>query len=228
MAFVLKNKSDSQKPAAAREVTGLAGFNLNDLADEGRSRVEQCRAEVRRMIVEAEEQAKVIRAQAEQQGYQDGSLRAAADADAKLQREAEIRAKESLELIRQAVEQLHAAHESWMRQYSDALVTTALAAAERIVMRKLDEEPELLVRWAADAVESTRAACNLTVAVHPETLAQLGDQFDRLLASPDLPEQTQVAPDESVARQGVIVRQNGGSINAGLAAQLERLAEMLT
>ena len=71
-------------------------------------------------------------------------------------------------------------------------------------------------------------SASLAVAVHPETLAQLGSEFDKLLASPDLPEQTHVEPDESVDRQGVVVRQQGGSIDAGLAAQLDRLQELLS
>jgi flagellar assembly protein FliH len=115
-----------------------------------------------------------------------------------------------------------------MQQYSDVLSRTALAAAEKIVMRKLDHEPEILVQWAAEAVRSTRAASNLTVAVHPESLAQLGPEFDQLLASPDLPEQTHVEPDESVDRHSVVVRQRGGSIDAGLQAQLDRLQELLS
>lgn len=227
MAFILKRKTETEKSAAARDVSGLAGFNLSDLADEGRSQLEQCRAQVRQMLADAEKEAEVIRQDAERRGYQAGEQKAAVDAEQKLQQAAEKRAKESLERIRQAVAQLHASHQAWMQQYTDVLTRTALAAAERIVMRKLDDEPEILVDWAADAVRSTRAATNLAVAVHPETLAQLGPEFDKLLASPDLPEQTHVEPDESVERSGVVVRQRGGSIDAGLSAQVDRLQELL-
>lgn len=228
MAFVLKSKSKSEKSVVSREVTGLAGFNLNDLADEGRSQLEQCRSQVRQMLADAEKESISIRQDAHRQGYQAGQEKANIDAEKKLQQAAESRAKESLKLIRQAVDQLHQTHQQWMQQYTDVLTRTALAAAERIVMRKLDHEPEILVQWAAEAVRSTRAATNLAVAVHPETLAQLGPDFDKLLASPDLPEQTHVEPDESVDRFGVVVRQQGGSIDAGLHAQLQRLEELLS
>ncbi len=228
MAFVLKSKTKTERSAAAREVTGLAGFNLNDLADEGRTQLEQCRDQVRQMLAEAEVEAKAIRAAAQKQGYAAGLEKAAIDADKKLQAKSEVRANESLVVIRDAVTQLHSCHHDWMQQYSEVLTCTAIAAAERIVQRKLEQEPELLVQWAADAVRSTRAATNLAVAVHPETLAQLGPEFDKLLASPDLPEQTHVEPDESVDRHSVVVRQRGGSIEAGLRAQLDRLEELLS
>jgi flagellar assembly protein FliH len=84
----------------------------------------------------------------------------------------------------------------------------------------------LVVDWAADAVRSARSACELTIAVHPETLAQLGQAFDEMLASPDLPENTRVVPDETVGPTEVAVRQSGGQIQAGLQAQLRRLEEL--
>jgi flagellar assembly protein FliH len=115
-----------------------------------------------------------------------------------------------------------------MRQYAQSLTGVALAAAERIIGKQLEREPELLVRWTDDALRSTRAATRLTVAVHPETLAHLGPAFDRLLASPDLPEETIVQADESVAASDVVVRQHGGQIEAGLTAQLARLEDLLT
>ena len=228
MAFVLKSKTKTEKAAAGREVSGLAGFNLSDLADEGRSQLDQCRSQIQQMLAEANEEAKAIRTKAEQDGYQAGQEKAAVDADKKLQAEAESRAKASLQVIRNAVAQLHVSHQQWMEQYTELLIQTAIAAAERVVKKRLEHEPDILVQWATEAVRSTRAASSLTVAVHPETLAQLGTEFDNLLASADLPEQTVVEPDESVDLESVVVRQRGGSIDAGLSAQLDRLSELLS
>lgn len=228
MAFVLKSQSQAAKGAAAREVTGLAGFNLADLADEGRVRIDQCRAQVQQMIEQAKQQAESIRKQADERGYQEGLKRAAVDADQKLKAEAEVRARDGLQLIGQAVARLHETHQQWMRQYADSLTQIALSAAEKIVLHRLESEPEILVRWADEALQSTRAATSLTVVVHPETLATLGDELDQLLAAPGLPEQTHIEPDESVDRNAVFVRQNGGDIDAGLSAQLGRLEELLS
>ena len=76
-------------------------------------------------------------------------------------------------------------------------------------------------------LQRTRSATQLTVAVHPETLALLGQSLDELIASPDLPEKSHVEPDESLQRNQVVVRQVGGEIRAGLNDQLQRLAELL-
>lgn len=228
MAIVLKSESPSDKVPAAREVTGLAGFNLSDLADEGRHRLDECRTQIRQMLADAEKQAETIRCDADRRGYEEGLARAAVDADQKLKKEAEVRAKDGLQLIAQAVQQLHKVHENWMQQYAQSLSRISLSAAQRIVANRLEKEPEILVQWAGDALRSTRTASSLTLAVHPDTLAQLGQAFDQLLASSELPEQTHVEPDESVDRDAVVVRQNGGEIEAGLQAQLGRLEELLS
>ncbi len=227
MANVLKSNSTVQRTDAARSVSGLAGFNLNDFADEGRTRLEQCRAAVQKMLGDAKIEAEQIRAAADARGYEEGLARAAVDADKKLKAEADLQAKKGLQLISAAVTQLHATYDVWMKEYADRLTSIALASAERIVQKKLIDEPEILVRWAEQALTSTRTATKLVLAVHPETLATLGEALDQMLVSPGLPEQTHVEPDETLARDAVVVRQVGGDIQAGMDAQLARLAELL-
>lgn len=228
MANVLKSESASTQAPSKVGAAGLAGFNLSDLADEGRQQLERCREQIREMMAAAKDDAESIRNQARSEGYQAGLQQAAVDADKKLKQEAEVRAKDSLRLIRAAVGQLHRTHQDWMSQYSRALCTTAVAAAERVVRRKLADEPSLVAAWAEEAVRSTRSSTRLTLVVHPETLAQLGQTLDELLAMPGMPEQAHVEADESLAVTDVVVRQSGGEIQAGLAAQLARLEELLS
>ena len=228
MANVLKTESIEEKEGAAREVTGLAGFNLDDLVDEGRSRLEECRQQIRHMMEEAQREVKKIHQAADQRGYQEGLQRAAAEEKQKVQQQSEERAREGLRLITQAVQQLHVTYEQWMQQYAKSLHHIAIESAQRVVKNRLDKEPDLLVQWAADALMFTRSSTQVILAMHPETLAMLGPAFDEMLNSSDLPEQTTIEPDESVARDSVIVRQEGGDIQTGLQSQLARLGELLS
>ena len=227
MAIVLKSGAKTDTTASARGATGLAGFNYSDFIDESRQRLEDCRTQIQQMLAQAKLDAQQYRQEAEKQGYEEGLKRATVDADKKRRAEAEQLAKEQLGLIRSATAQLHQTHQAWMQQYAEVLTTIAIEAAQRIVRRQLDQDREILVRWADDALRSTRSASKLVLAVHPETLAELGQTLDELLASPDLPEQTHVEPDESLAKSDIVVRQAGGDIQAGLQAQLDRLTEML-
>ena len=233
MASVLKSESvepnaaESSLQSAARDVSGLAGFNLNDLASEGQKHLQQCSRQVRQMLDRAEEEAKQIRRDAEKKGHEEGMRKAEAQVDQRVKTEGDRRAKDGLKLIEDAVAQMHDKHAKWMQNYTELLNGIALAAAEKIVHRKLEQESDLLLTWVTEAVMSTRSAQRLSVAVHPETLVDLGEKLDQLLASPDLPESTQVVPDASLGRTEVVVRQTGGEIHAGLEAQMGRLAELL-
>ncbi|MGI9467322.1 MAG: FliH/SctL family protein [Rubripirellula sp.] len=227
MATVLKSGDRDKHQAAAQNASAIAGFNLSDLADEGRTRLEQCRLKVQEMLAKAEQQVEGIRKSAEERGYQQGLDQATIDAEKKLQTKAEQQAKSSTLVMEQIVKQIRDTHSKWMENYAEVLTQTALAAAEKIVQRRLEAEPELLVTWANEALHSTRSALSLTLVVHPETLAQAGPAFETIVMSPSLPENTHVETDENLDRNEVIVRQDGGEINAGLTAQLERLKELL-
>ena len=175
MASVLKSSSESNDAvSAARKVSGLAGFNLDDLAGEGQKRLEQCRQKVAEMLAKAESDAIEIRKQAASEGYEEGLKRAAVDADTKLKKEADRRAKEGLRLIESAMAQTRETYQQWMVRYAEILNRMSLSAAERVVRAKLEKEPDIILNWASEAVMSTRSASRLSVAVHPETLADLG------------------------------------------------------
>ena len=227
MAIVLKSVDPTQRSSERGGATGLAGFNLDDLAEEGRRQLDACRSQIAALLNQARCDSEKIRAAAQQQGYREGCERANADFETKLRSESEARAREQLARLTAASESIRQTYEGWMQQYAEVLSAMAIAAAERIVRRELERDRELLVRWAKEALQSTRSAKKLILVVHPETLAELGQLLDELLASPQFSEQTHVEADESVDRNGLIIRQDGGEIHAGLNAQLERLRESL-
>ncbi len=231
MATILKSRlgapSEGKPERAASATTGLAGFNLNDFAELGRRQLDDTRDAAAALVADAQAQADSIRQRAHQEGYKIGIEKASTDNEAKIKAAGDKRAQEQLAAIRSAVEQLHRVHEDWMSQYAESLTSIALLAAERIVRGKLESEKTILVRWAAEALESTRSASKLTVAVHPEMLAELGSALDDLVALPTFPTNTHVVPDETLDVSSIVVRQDGGEIQAGLRAQLDRLTEML-
>ena len=223
--------ADGEKPRAAADgctgFTGLTGFNLDDLAEEGRKRLESYQRQIEQLRARAKEEAAEARADAERRGYEEGARRAAADAERQLQERSQQLAKDQLARLNEAAAAAREAYQGWMTEYAEVLTEIAISAAERIVGKRLKEDRGLMVRWAEEAVRSTRAAGRLTLAVHPETLAELGQSLDEMLADPDLPETARVEPDESLRRDEIAVRQDGGEIRTGLMTQLDALRESL-
>ncbi len=221
MAIVLKSK-DNQ----ASQPSGLAGFNMSDLADQAQQQLANSQQQVQQMLADAQVEAARIRQSAKKEGYAEGYAQASRDIETQIADAAEQRARTGLDMVRDTVDQMQSAHSEWMIQYSDALAAVVLSAVERIVKAELKKDPEILVRWAQAAVQSTRTACELTVAINPETLAQLGQAMADMLSSADLPENTRIVADESVGPTEVAVRQTGGEISAGLMSQLDKLEQL--
>lgn len=239
----------------SKGVAGLTEFNLSDLAQQGRAEIERCRREAEEMLRLAEEESKKLRTDAKQEGHAEGVKQAIADIEKKISVQAAEKSKQQLASMQATVAAMKQQYEAWMQQYSEVLTQTALAAAEHLTranlsglpvlqagqdnatdnqsnktvdQEQLADQEQLLVRWAKEALHSTRSAGRLTLVVHPDTLAEIGGQLDELLADPGLPEQSSVIADETVGRHDVVVRQDGGQIAAGLEAQLARLREELS
>ena len=179
------------------------------------------------MLAAAQTDADQIRAAAKQEGLAQGRQQAQQEAEQSLQTALQQRLGQHANAVKATVQQIANQHDQWMKQYSQSLVSLVIQVSERVIRARLEKEPAILLHWAAEALASARSAQRLTVAVHPETLAELGKDLDELLRTPGLPEDTALVPDESVARTGVVVRQLGGEVDAGLNTQLELLCKLL-
>ncbi|MEM9646719.1 MAG: FliH/SctL family protein, partial [Planctomycetota bacterium] len=215
------------KSASQSAMSGLAGFNLDDLANQGRTQLDATRQEIKRLLEQATQDAVRIRAEAKQLGHAEGLQQAEADVQKRVQKEANQLAQQQVATLQTATKDLHRIYEEWMQQYAGVLNESITAAVEKIVRRRVEEDSGLIVRWTEDALRQTRAATRLTVAVHPETLAQLGQELDELVTGANLPEQIEVVADETLTPTDVVIRQTGGEVDAGMRSQIERLREML-
>jgi len=226
MASVLKPNVTPVLPASSSP-SGLAGFNFEDLSQQARRQLDASRQEADRLLETAKAEIAALRQQAYDDGLRAGRQTAETEAEDKLRRGIDARVGEHGTAMRSMVQQIASVHEQWLQSYADSFVSTVIAVSERVIRGRLDREPEVIARWAAESLAAARSANRLTVAVHPETLAELGQSLDDLLRHPGLPDETSVIPDESVPKAGVVVRQVGGEVIATLETQLERLREAL-
>ena len=226
MATILKSDQPS-KPQPSGGTAGLVGFNLEDLAAVGLRRLEEVQQRAAAIIADAEAEAVRIRQQAHADGLAEGLAKAEQDVEKRIKDEVQQELREQLPLYDKLLEGLCAQQSDFLQQFSDVLVSTTLATAERIVVGRLEREAEILLRWAEQALDAAKTSRQLIVAVHPETLATLGEELAMLLNRPGLPEDIRLEPDESVEPTGVVVRTEGGEVDMTLSQQLARLDELI-
>lgn len=225
MATVLKSSNPSV--ASPGGFAGVTEFNFDDFAAAGVRHLKSAEAEAARILEAARAEAAEVRQQAHAEGLAEGLAATAKESEARIATGVSREVGKRMPILEATARHLGEAEQVFLEEFRETLIATSLAAAERIVRGRLEREPELLTRWAAEALQAAKTARRLVVAVHPETLVAHGEALEQLLSAPGLPEETRIEPDESVEPAGVVVRREGGTVDLQLKQQLDRLDELL-
>lgn len=227
MAIVLKNLDRHRAPQEAHGASGLTELNLDDLAAMARRQLQESENRAREVIVAAGEEAEKIRAQAYQEGLLQGRAAGERETEQQIRAGVEKRLREELPLFESLVIELATSQSKFLTDLRGTLVSTSLAIAERIIVARLEREPEILERWTQAALDAARTARNIVLVVHPETLAMHGTELEQLLQRTGNRDEVRIEASEEVPVAGVMLRCDGGAIDMSLGEQLARLDELI-
>src|SRR5690606_13955180 len=113
--------------------SGLAGFNLEDLAQQAARRLQGCQQEMDRLRAEAAAEIETLRCRAHAEGFAAGRAEAACRAESELKTAVESRIAEHGVAVQSMVQQIAQRHEQWMQQYADSLVALVIAVSQRVI-----------------------------------------------------------------------------------------------
>jgi flagellar assembly protein FliH len=109
-------------------------------------------------------------------------------------------------------------------QVAKALAASAVQLARQVLRSELTSQPELVARVAAEAVSAVMlSARQITVQVHPQDLPLVQDGAAEVLALRG----ARLAASASIARGGVLVHSDVGSIDARIAGRWAQAAAAL-
>jgi len=166
-------------------------------------------AQAAQVRARAEEDATVLRAEAERAGFVAGKQAGLAQVSALL-----------LAARAQAERDLASA--------KDAAIVLARRMAERIVGRAVELSPELMGEIVAEALAASRARKGTVVLrAHPDDLATVERERPRWLARVATGVDVRVVADPAVGRQGCVVETAIGRLDARLNTQLDALERAL-
>lgn len=128
----------------------------------------------------------------------------------------------------QALNEFVAVRETMLSEARADVIRLALAIAERVVKRTIQADPSVVASQLAAALDLVSRSTRLTIAVHPEDEAAAREALPAITARLGEGMHAQIQPDASLTRGSVIVRTaTGGSVDAGIDVQLERIARTL-
>jgi flagellar assembly protein FliH len=180
-----------------------AGTTLRDEPDE--------RDELRRRIVELEQDAARRERQAYDRGKSEGAAAAREQAAAELHPVVDRFARCTAELAQ--------LRPQFRREAEEDVLKLALAIARRLVHREISADPDALLGVVKAAMQKLDAREVQRVRVHPDYAALVKAHFEAL----GLPLRLEVAGDSGLERGAAIFETNRGTMDASLDTQLQEI-----
>lgn len=233
-------------PAADSNGARLMTFrNVEELIQEARRRqniIEEEPLEIRKMRMEAEEEARsligqaleqavLVEQEAQKRGYEAGYAKGYAAGEAEAQRVLTLRAEDERAAYREDLHQLLAHIEQerarlWV-QIEPQVVAMVFEIARRVIKREVTVCREVALAVTQNALRRVAESQFLRIRVHADDLATLRNRREDLLSLVDGSRHIEIVEDRRVGRGGCIVETSAGAIDATIETQLHELARLL-
>jgi flagellar biosynthesis/type III secretory pathway protein FliH len=206
-----------------REAQGVP-FNFDDLAGQAQRYLEKVRGEALQIVAKAQKDAESLRHKAEIEGRKEGQ----AAVEQLIQKQLGAQLTTLMPALRQAVEEVRHARQSWLIHWEKSAVHVAAAIASRLARRELSRHPEIPLALVREALELAAGGADLRLHLSPKDLAALKPQVEVLLAEFSSLGTAELVADPQVTPGGCRVETRFGTIDQQFEAQLARIEEELT
>jgi flagellar assembly protein FliH len=201
-----------------------AEFNWEDMSVNAARYLDSVRQQAEQIVASAQHQARQIATQAAARAHQ------AAMQEARTAALADVQTR--WQTLAPMFQQLHAsiaqAQCGWRRDWEDRVVHLAVAIAQRLVRGELARQPSISQQWIREALELAAGCRTITLRLHPDDHATVGDWRELLAGELAHLAPTQILPDPGIERGGCRIDTEFGSIDQQLTNQLARIEEELT
>jgi len=212
-------KADTR--TSPREHIAPVPFQFDDMAS---AYLDKVRLEADSIIKQARQEAARIRAQAAEEGRQAAFQAAEDQLGSKIDEQLAL----LVPALKEAVQQILDARQSWQRHWEQHALRVAAAIASRVVRRQIDKVPLITLDLMREALQLAQGNERITLRLHPDDRATLGERVEKLIGDLGSLADVRVLDDPSIGRGGCRVDTEFGSIDQQLETQLARItAELL-
>ena len=215
MGKVIKRSSTDQDSSTDSEFSevGRRSPIIERSTIEARSQAddirEKAQSEAEALITNAREEAEALRTQAREEGYAQGR---------------DEGAKELSEMVAKSSLRLGQIETQLVAQVKDL----ALGIARKILGRELSTRPEAVVELVKEALaEKARQRREISLRVNPEDMAIIREHRSALIEVLSRAKEISIREDPDVARFGVVIETDAGTIDAQLETQLDVIEGVL-
>ena len=199
-------------------------FNFEDLSQHAEGYLKKIRDQAGQILLKATQDADAIR----QASAREGRQAAEREIDQLLEAKLAQRLETLLPALRTAIEEINRSKQGWAAHWERQAIHLAAAMAARVCRRELAKQPEIPLQLVKEALELSAGGAQVRVLLHPEDLALLSGQLQKLGGEVSRLAPAEFAPDERIARGGCRVETHYGAIDQQFENQLARIEQELT
>jgi flagellar assembly protein FliH len=222
MSTIIK-AADAQVFPSGLEVRHAA-YHFSDMETQAENYLQDVRRRVQQIVDEAHRHADAIRKQAEQEGRQ-AALAAVRDV---LDRRVTAQMETLLPALRECIDAVHHARQTWMNHWERSAVRVATAIARKVIRRELSRQPDIAGDLVRETLELAGGNGEITLRLNPTDHENLGQQIEAWTAELARLAPTHIVADPEISLGGCRLETCFGSIDQQVETQLQRIEEELT
>lgn len=204
----------------AGHATPSVAFNFDDMAAQANRYLEKVRAEAAEIVAKARQEADQVRNSAEDRGRRAGWQAVEQIVRGQL--------ATALPALRQVVQDIQHAKQTWLTHWEASAVHVAAAIAERLIRRELAGQPEITLTLVREALELAAGSSQLRIHLNPADHKVIGPRVEMLLEELATLTTAELLADPEITPGGCRVETRFGIIDQQFEAQLKRIEEELT
>lgn len=167
----------------------------------------------------ARRDAETLRKAAQQEGYREGKEAA--------QKEVTAQAQAQIQRLAEIVDSANEALEQMVRKNEKAIIGLALEIAGKIIKDRIPADENIVVRNAEAAITRAVQKERIKVRVNPKDLLTLRNFQEEFLVSFDAIREILIEEDNRVGPGGCVVETEAGNVEARIDRQLEEVKKTL-
>ncbi|MGY8771569.1 MAG: FliH/SctL family protein [Pirellulales bacterium] len=198
-------------------------FNFNDVQNAAQGQLNQIKLKAADVIKQALAEAEELRLKAEQQGQVD----AVRNARKSLKQEVEAQAATIIPALKNVVDQITQAKQQWIQQWESSAIHVAVAVAEKIIHREIENRPEISQEMIRQTLSMASGCGQIKVHLNPKDIESMQRTSEMVLKEISQLAPSDIVPNENIAQGGCFVETQFGSIDNTIESQLKRIESEL-
>lgn len=218
-----REEAEQARKQMLKDAQEFAEGQVRNASQEAENIVESARNEAEEWWRQRREQdehlIEAIKAEAFQQGYQEGVTQAEQDMVQKL--------AEMMEEARNVLQEAYRGRDVIIQEAEPFLVELSCSIAEKIVDKQLTVEPQFALDLIRKNLARKREQGLISLCVSPAQFAFVNAAREELALAVDSQAELQILPDSTVKDLGCVIRSSFGSIDARIDTQLAEIKKEL-